>query len=432
MVRVADAFDVGAMPARSPFCTGRVCPAQGDTRALRGPNRARVKSTGFPGLPRTTSTACVRFHPTFQDCDVSPSTEPDSLEPRSADPPARAPNERLQRAREELLTVLIPPLVHRLNNSLGVMVGVQETAGVHGVQLALEECDRASSLLTDLSNFSRTHKEKKEHGDAVAILRSAGSLVRPLANVEQVELEVVEPGRVVPLHASMRELSQLVTVLMAAEVEFRGRREGPRAHIRLELRVLGDGVALLLTAPRQPESERLRLLWEAALEWAALQGLRAERHALGDRRVFELVLAERSLVSETSSRLEPSASRARVLLLDDEPEDAELTRSVLEDAGHTVLDRQRVGADCGRWRSERVDLVVVSSSFAEGEPELFRALAEHPDFDGRRLLLGPISGERRRFAMLDRNVRPDAFLEAVEALFERARELPRIGEIEEM
>jgi CheY-like chemotaxis protein len=278
-----------------------------------------------------------------------------------------------------VLPRLIPPLVHRLNNSLAVLRGVCDLSeGQRGrradapeLELARRETRRAGDLLRHLSAFAKEHEPTSALFDLRALVQGSVALLAPLAEESGVQLDASEEGESVIVRSDPARLEQLVIAIVArALVGARGRAGHGHARIGLE---------------RRTECAELDLSWsglgegdpgrdaELVGELAALVGadggrVRSGHNDEGQRIRIQLPLARRDELPPLTRASEPIPA-ARILLVEDDVVLCELVETVLREAGYRV--RSAGGAAAGAVLAAKgFDLVLLDLDLARGDQAL--------------------------------------------------------------
>lgn len=286
--------------------------------------------------------------------------------------------------RARALLRIVPALVHRLNNSLAVVQGVQElgpSALEAERELARVELANLGQALARLATLARAPAPRAQALDVADLLGCVGVLVRPLAASAAVALELRADGT-----ASVRLDGRLEALLVAACAEL---LDAGARNLRLCARAAHEEVRLTLTAAG---------IRRASPALSALQA-----HA----RELEWDCAWHASAAGTSLRLTLPASGAtcpvhaprvragrRVLLLHGADLERELAATLLEEHGYVVVEsaeEPRAGVP-GR----AFDLALVEQRLALADPALPARLCA-------RFAL-------ERVALLEPRMRPGALL----------------------
>jgi hypothetical protein len=157
--------------------------------------------------------------------------EPRERELQGSEAPALS---ELERQTDELLLRWIPPLVHRLNNSLIVIHGAPRDAT--GQPLADREVELARGLLRELALLARRSAWQVEVLDLAHLAAAVVETARPSFEMARVGLALERPSGVVPARADAACLRRLVALLidgaLARAAAGRGKAE---AFVRLVL-----------------------------------------------------------------------------------------------------------------------------------------------------------------------------------------------------
>ncbi|MEM7310177.1 MAG: hypothetical protein AAF682_26110 [Planctomycetota bacterium] len=284
--------------------------------------------------------------------------------------------------RAQLLGLLIPPLVHRMNNLLAVVSGHCDIwtsrrgsggttfrAQVEQVRASAAESTR---LIRVLSTFSKRLTYGAAEVEIEVVLADVRDLVTPFANESSVELVVARRGGAAVLETDPRVVAQAWSVLLAGILSHP--RSARPARVRFCASIGPDRVALTLALAGR-EQLRHGPCGDAA---RALERFAAERggalrcRELGQAVAWRLTLAARTELEETpaSSR----ASGALLLLLEPDQLLADLMTSVLGEEGHRV---QAVD-DLSRLDEllEACRLVLVDVDIEATSPGLLRRLID--------------------------------------------------------
>lgn len=364
----------------------------------------------------------------------------------AAGPPSGVPG------RSSLLEGLVPPLVHKLNNAIGGVAGLSDLivrspgssqaptyAGAIGEQARL-----ALDLLATLSDLTKPHSGSLEPVDLGELARRAEQFLAPLAEARATELEVRAPreASVVPAEPRglLRELvEQVAAVLVPLEREGGSRRRGritvERSSGRTRLRlVLRAPAPVWPVSPNSCASSRSRGEWTRSIwEFQGVpthNGLAAASHSDTVPQVPPAPSAADAANSSFSglASASPLAPRpvespsgapeagASIILLESDPQLADLLETVLSEAGHRV--RVAAGPDRveGLARERDADLVLLESA-ADGlgsgpDPAFVGAIAQRLESSGHSVaLLG--SPSPTGWPNLDRPFRPGQLLEFV-------------------
>ncbi len=118
--------------------------------------------------------------------------------------------------RRSLLPLLVPPLVHRLNNSLAVIhaAGDLSSSGL-GSDVAELEFRAARSALGHLTILARTHEPGPATFDLGEVLRGVECLLTPCAEALGVALRCSPPAGTIAVDGDPALLEQLVLVVVA-------------------------------------------------------------------------------------------------------------------------------------------------------------------------------------------------------------------------
>ena len=247
--------------------------------------------------------------------------------------------------RAELLRELVPPLVHRLNNSLAVVTGALCLQAPEPSASGQRELDRITSSLRILSGFAQAPSNGFGTVDLNELLRQAEELVRPLAAARGVALEFRPPARPAVVSSDAGRLAPFVLALVARAVL----RAGPGGAgepvdeaegaglVRVSLVGLGRRVALSIvhTLGATEVSEdapptALLLAADRSEELRCQVLLRPLKTAVAFRLVFE------GVSDASSEAFAPARPRPTLALFECDASLRELIASVLTEAGFEV------------------------------------------------------------------------------------------------
>ncbi len=356
--------------------------------------------------------------------------------------------------RSSLLEGLVPPLVHKLNNAIGGVAGLSDLiarspgssqAPAYAAAIG-EQARLALDLLATLSDLTKPHSGGPEPVDLGELARRAEQFLAPLAEARATELEIRVPREASVVQAEprglLRELiEQAAAVLVPLERQGGSKRRGRitvecspgRTRLRLALRAPApiEPVPPSGCANSRSRGEWTRAIWEFPGVPAPFQNDLAGASS-GDS-ISEVLPAPRATNgSDSSSSGFAAASRlasqpadspagapgasASILLLESDPQLADLLETVLTEAGHRVQVAAGLDRVEGLARERGADLVLLESA-ADGlgsgpDPAFVGAIAQRLESSGHSVaLLG--SPSPTGWPNLDRPFRPGQLLEFV-------------------
>ena len=379
---------------------------------------------------------------------------------------ARQQAEAANRLKDDFLATLSHELRTPLNAILGwaavLSTGRPEPSTVERAASVIERNARAQAqLISDLLDMSAiiTGKTRLEVQpvDVAGLLATVVDTVRPAAQARRIELHVDVAPDLPALSADPARLQQVIWNLLANALKF----TGERGHVELRAWAAGDRVTLQVKddgagiAPeflpfvfdrfRQHDSSTTRVHGGLGLGLAIVRHLveahggtvTAESPGEGKGATFRVELPSPPVVATPAAaplarRAGPGAlSGVRVLLVEDEPDSAELCRRILEAQGAAVELVGSAAAAVDAAAGSPPD-VLVSDIGLPGEDgySLLRRLREQPAERGGQVpaaaltaYAGPVHAERARQAgyalHLAKPVTPDQLVSAVASLARR-------------
>jgi two-component system NtrC family sensor kinase len=328
---------------------------------------------------------------------------------------------------------MIAGVAHELNNPLSTVMGyaqiLQGSEAGEALTKKLEtlhrEARRCQKIVQNLLSFARKHEPRKQPLSLAQVVESVLQLVRYQLRVAGIEVQVALEPDLPPVlgdqHALQQVFINLVTNAQHAMEEagggvltILGRPDKGRA--RIEVRDTGVGIPPedlkrifdpFFTTKEVGKGTGLGLsLAYGTLRDHGGEVSAASRPEGGTTFVVTLPAATAEDISrsvaETRGRAAPApAARGRILVVEDEPEVAEVLREALEAQGHEV----EVASDgeSARARLDRggIDLVISDLRMPRmSGPELYeKIVAGHPEMS-RRVVFSTgdlVSAETRRF-----------------------------------
>ena len=318
----------------------------------------------------------------------------------------------------QILPRLIPPLVHRLNNSLTVVAGAVAAA----VPTPTDgEFERMRSILTHLSLVSRPRPSGPagvERFGLEGLVDAVEALVGPLASSVGVELECRRARGHAVARADWVRLEQALVVLAAdavSELEEAAAR-GARARLRFRVASNPRGMVVSLTRSSDPASDptpstAVRRAADEADQLGMQVLLRSLGHATCTRLDFPGLGADASPVPERTE----ATPRPSLFLFERDAELRDLISTVLVEAGYHVRTATDV-ADARELVTSRASLLLLDSDLERLRPDLVGELCAHGEVLRRTLFLGERPGavNGKGATCLRKPFRPNELLAAVE------------------
>jgi len=311
------------------------------------------------------------------------------MRPAAEDPTATPSGD--PSARNELLARLVPALAHRTNNALLVLRGSLE-AGVEGGPIStrrlLEVVDRIEEGLHRTSLLAKP-PGRGANCDLAELLEDAHWLLELLLRAEGVATRLVRRGDGHRVGLDPTDLLQRLVVLAGDLASRPGAPAEPPpagdAAARDELRISlhpGERRSILCLlhrgAPREGLSgsvARAALVADASRCFTAAGGALRFRE-LGPRvRGYRVVLPSSATLA--AARPVPARLPARVLVLDPDPQLAELLAAILREEGcRVVASSSATGA--AEVPDEACDLVLAGAEWCRGADALVRLRRAQP------------------------------------------------------
>jgi CheY-like chemotaxis protein len=288
----------------------------------------------------------------------------------------------LEAERRRALARLVPPLVHRLNNSLAIVGGTKEMRLEGEADLSRNELARMRGILRHLSLLAKSHTPDRSELDLAQLVAAVELLLVPFAESVHVELDVVDAsgracGTVDPYRLEQLVLVLLFRLIVAAAPTADSARPAPR--VRFGVRASGERVVLLMAGPRAEDAFGAACLAEVAA-FARETGLGAFLRELGKASAFRLVLPRiASPESERDEVVVPEPRRSEpappLLLVERDPRLRELIVSVLAEAGY-VVETLEEPAELDELPRTDSGLVLLDAEVEHERPGLVTALRE--------------------------------------------------------
>ncbi len=235
--------------------------------------------------------------------------------------------EFLAQERRNWLPILIPPLVHRLNNALLVVMG-----GAGGVTSdedqasALAEYEHLTFALRSLALFSKSHPDSSGSTDVSKLIQAVRCLADPLAKARGVEFEIRAPGGGLPARASLMRLQQWVLCLVLELIQEISGRAGREMRLddatievpilRLSVHALEHGLALGVSMDRPTEERQpVEDFLEASQDWLQESGIQWSERQIGGAYSLRLLLPIPDGTLSREAPLPTSAPRREELTL---------------------------------------------------------------------------------------------------------------------
>jgi signal transduction histidine kinase/CheY-like chemotaxis protein len=296
------------------------------------------------------------------------------------------------RRKDEFLALL----GHELRNPLGAMANAweltqllppsdpdyQQAAGV--LQRQLRQMERLVDDLLDISRITRGVIDlRREETDLVAMVRDAADAIRPMAERRRHQLELQAPPTKLLISADPSRLQQILTNLLAnaikytppgGKIVFAAEAQGAEAVVRVQDNGIGILPDLLphifdmfmraeLTARHSDSGLGLGLTLVrnlVSLHGGAIEAF-SDGAGKGSRFIVRFPLAERAQDPKPPERPldSPAASRARVLVVDDNQDVAMTLAALVRHSGHEVRLAYDGPAALELAKDYRPDLILV-------------------------------------------------------------------------
>jgi signal transduction histidine kinase/CheY-like chemotaxis protein len=296
------------------------------------------------------------------------------------------------RRKDEFLALL----GHELRNPLGAMANAweltqllppsdpdyQQAAGV--LQRQLRQMERLVDDLLDISRITRGVIDlRREETDLVAMVRDAADAIRPMAERRRHQLELQAPPTKLLISADPSRLQQILTNLLAnaikytppgGKIVFAAEAQGAEAVVRVQDNGIGILPDLLphifdmfmraeLAARHSDSGLGLGLTLVrnlVSLHGGAIEAF-SDGAGKGSRFIVRFPLAERAQDPKPPERPldSPAASRARVLVVDDNQDVAMTLAALVRHSGHEVRLAYDGPAALELAKDYRPDLILV-------------------------------------------------------------------------
>ncbi|HED66954.1 MAG TPA: response regulator transcription factor [Planctomycetes bacterium] len=321
---------------------------------------------------------------------------------------------------------LIPPLVHRLNNSLAVIAGaLTEGASEADRSLARLQVNRISESLSHLSRFARNPVAGSPASfDLRRALEAVHLVAGPLAAARGVSLSVESSSEPLLAHVDGLRLSRFLVAFVADQIEDSAEAAG---QIRSGEAGVRRDIPVRISVSIRRRTASITVVRPCSTPPSPPDVLNLAADFLRDQRIEVLCRAKGSAFAYRfqmpSSGLEPvrtdssRASGVRILLLERDDDLRELIEEVLLEAGHEVLrpnDGDELLPVLRSTLRTAADLALIDADIESQSPDLFSTLAEERSLHSRILLLGARPGREVPFSTLQKPFRPGELLAAVD------------------
>lgn len=330
----------------------------------------------------------------------------------------------LQDQRGKLFLKLIPPLVHRMNNSLAVLNGAAESLERSSGSLPVRaELDRIGETLRSISYFAKSHLSIEEFFQLDSIVHTVELLLIPLATTSGVDLECRTEGGVGVVSGDCRRIEQLLIALVASEVNAVALENqaalqdptniDPQPRMRLTLRTTPNRATFTLVRPVSLTigAENSAMV-QVAADHAEELGMELLARTMGGATALRFRFKSLPPFEE-----EPPAQAdgASVLLVERDSSLSDLMSLVLADAGYKV--EALPALESVEDLAGRFDLILFDTDHEREHPGVLDDLLQFDSNNGGVLLLGTtddaLAGEPH---MLIKPFRPQELLAAVEEM----------------
>ncbi len=321
---------------------------------------------------------------------------------------------------------LLAGVAHELNNPLAIVLGratlLEEKTGAYpelqqDAQRIRNAAERCGRIVKTFLNMARARPGARTPVLLNELVRAAADLLSYTWRSHGLQLELLLAEDLPRVLADADQIGQLVLNLMVNAQQALSQQEGPRrVQVSTGLEALRPGRAPRVwlrvadNGPGVPEAARTRLFEpffttkseglgtglglavSRALAREHGGELQLEPHSPLGGAAFRLSLPLTGQAEVVATHLEPAsaappAARARVLVVDDEPEIAELARAMLEAAGYAVALADSGRSALARLAEQTFDAVVSDLRMPDMDgAALWRALGEQYPALRRRVL----------------------------------------------
>jgi hypothetical protein len=293
------------------------------------------------------------------------------------------------------LTLLLPALVHRLNNALTSIQLVLEldAPGARERSIALEDARTMRALLGQLGALVAQRPGAREL-DLAAAVRSLCAFLAPMAERAGVTLEARVPPSAFPARVPAR-FEALLTALLA---ELLAARAPGASRVRVSVRTRAQRGLVLVTTDASGASPPM-----------TLDGVRQRRSGGARSFVVEVDLLSPAEPARCIERSTGERSTGlRVLVLQRDRERRGDVEELLRQRGHRVTGATTVPAD-------EFDVVLVDADLAASSPGLLEVVRADRRLSAARIVaIGRWDRGAEGLASLEATPRPARLLEMVE------------------
>jgi hypothetical protein len=298
----------------------------------------------------------------------------------------------LEDERRRLLPRLIPPLVHRMNNALAVIQGLNEVGVEPGqAQVLAGEFEALRTLLARLSCFARQQPEVIEVFDLRELVVGVCQLLRPYAESVGIGLEFREPLQGAVLRNDPQRVEQLVAVIAASELAYLADLEPASKatrRLRLAVRQAPGRIVLTLVRPRIASQVGPTDVVGKAARWGDENAVSLYMRTMGEVTCYRFVFS--SFEEQLEEELEPGfVERPKnLMLVEGDGPLCELIKTVCVEAGYNVTVAADQSFDPAAVDLRSIDLVLFDTDLELRRPGLLGRLEQRLDGTGGLLLLG--------------------------------------------
>ena len=337
----------------------------------------------------------------------------------------------MERERQALLPRLIPPLVHKLNNSLAVLGGATGFVDGQSADVFKRELERVGTTFRHLTLFAKDHQEHNDFFDLGSAVEAVESLVKPLASSIGVDMQFVTPSSPTALRSNPYRLAQLLVALVADEITSVGADHEsefldptcvkPQPFVRVAVRQTASRLAFTIVRPtRRSGPPQAPTVLEIAVASAREFALSVSTRTMGGATCIRLVFTTEALAVDPFPAVAPSVANARtnqsLLLIEGDPPLLELMTSILEEAGYAV-DALTSTPNTQALLDSKADLILLDANLEQRAAHVFTELQNDDRVRERLLVLGELGNQSglNGVGVLDKPFRPHELLAAVRA-----------------